>query len=131
EEAVLERGIRILVEADDALEIEADERLLVSALSNFVQNAVKFTRADGVVRIRGWRDGSAIALEVEDECGGLPSGTQAELFEPYVQRGVDRRGVGLGLAIAREAIERLGAEVLVRDLPGKGCAFGVRLPAPR
>jgi signal transduction histidine kinase len=130
EEAVVERGIQIAIDADDALEVDADDWLLLSAVSNFVQNAVKFTRTDGTVVLRGRREGAEVSIEVEDECGGLPPGKQEELFEPYVQRGPDRRGLGLGLCIAREAVERLGAEVLVRDLPGKGCVFGVRLHLP-
>jgi signal transduction histidine kinase len=130
EEAAPERGIRLVIEADDALEVDADERLLVTALSNFVQNALKFTHAGGTVTLRGRPDGADVSIEVEDECGGLPPGKEEELFEPYVQRGPDRRGIGLGLSIAREAIERLGGEVLVRNRPGKGCVFGVRLRAP-
>lgn len=130
EEAVPERGIRVIVDADDTLDVETDDWLLVSAVSNFVQNAIKFTRSDGTVVLRGQRDGAEVLIEVEDECGGLPGGKEEQLFEPYVQRQPDRRGVGLGLTIAREAIERLGAQVLVRDLPGKGCVFGVRLRAP-
>jgi signal transduction histidine kinase len=130
EEAVPERGIRIAIDVDDMLEVDADHWLLASAVSNFVQNAMKFTRADGTVVLRSRRDGAEVSIEIEDECGGLPPGKQEELFDPFVQRGPDRRGLGLGLSIAREAIQRLGAQVLVRDVPGKGCVFGIRLQAP-
>jgi signal transduction histidine kinase len=66
---------------------------------------------------------------VEDACGGLPAGAGAELFEPFVQRGADRSGLGLGLAIARQAIEAHGGTVELRNRPGHGCVFTVRLPA--
>ena len=129
---VLERDIDICVAVDcDMLEVDVDERLIFSALSNLTQNAVKFTKSGGHVTVRARAEETHILIEVEDECGGLPPGETEELFEPYVQRGHDRRGLGLGLSITREAIRLHGGELLVRNLPGKGCVFAVRLPAPR
>ena len=64
-------------------------------------------------------------------CGGLPDGASTELFEPFVQRGTDRSGLGLGLAIVRQAVEAHGGTVAVENLPGRGCVFTVRLPAAR
>jgi signal transduction histidine kinase len=132
EAAIPERNVCLLVEVDDTLEVDADERLLVSAVSNLIQNALKFTHPGGKVVLRGRSEPQAVVIEVEDECGGLPSGKLEELFRPYVQRGPDRRGLGLGLAITREAIEAHGGELAVTNLPGKGCIFAVRLrePAP-
>jgi signal transduction histidine kinase len=123
--AIRERGVTLSVEVEDALEIEADERLLTSALSNLVQNAIKFTRAGGHVLMRARAvDGSGV-IEVEDECGGLPPGKEEELFAPFVQKGNDRRGLGLGLSVTREAIEAHGGHLSVKNLPGKGCIFTV------
>jgi signal transduction histidine kinase len=129
QDAVRERGISIRIEADESVELDADEQLLLSAMSNLLQNAFKFTRAGGCVVLRGRREGMDVVLEVEDECGGLAPGTQEELFRPWVRRDADRRGLGLGLAITREAVEMQGGEVYVQNLPGKGCVFGVRLRA--
>jgi signal transduction histidine kinase len=121
--------VRVRVDADPELEIDADRRLLTSAVSNLVQNAVKFTRAGGQVSLRAREEGIVVAIEVEDECGGLPAGTADDLFRPFVQRSADRSGVGLGLAIVRESIEAHGGHVHVHNLPGKGCVFKVELPA--
>jgi signal transduction histidine kinase len=129
ETAVPERAIRVSVQADDALEIHADERLLVSAVSNLIQNAFKFTKNDGHILLRASRAGEHVVIEVEDECGGLPPGKDEELFEPYVRRGANKCGLGLGLAITREAIEKHGGRISVRNLPGKGCVFSVILGA--
>lgn len=109
----------------------ADERLLFSALSNLLQNAMKFTKSGGHVVLRALPEEGHVLIEVEDECGGLPPGKAEELFEPYVQRSEDRRGLGLGLAITREAIHLHGGELFVRNTPGKGCVFAVRLPSSR
>jgi hypothetical protein len=123
--AVLERGVTLSVEVDDSLELDADERLLTSALSNLVQNALKFTRNGGHVVMRARAEGDTSVIEVEDECGGLPPGREEELFVPFVQRGKDRRGLGLGLSVTREAIEAHGGRLSVNNRPGKGCVFAV------
>lgn len=124
-----QRDISVIVDADDALEIEADEELLTSAISNLLQNALKFSHPAGTVILRGRADGDSVLIEVADECGGLPPGKQEELFEPFVQRSQNRRGLGLGLAITREAVGAHGGTLTVRDLPGKGCIFAVKLRA--
>jgi signal transduction histidine kinase len=121
---------RIRVKADPGLEIDADEQLLTSALTNLLHNGLKFSPANAVVELRARGEGDSILLEVEDECGGLPVKDPKQLFQPHVQRGSDRSGAGLGLAITREAVVALGGEADVRDLPGKGCVFCVRLPRP-
>ncbi|HEX9102683.1 MAG TPA: HAMP domain-containing sensor histidine kinase, partial [Polyangia bacterium] len=67
-------------------------------------------------------------IEVQDQCGGLPPGKTEELFSPFVQKGADRSGFGLGLAIARQAAESHHGTVKVANLPGVGCVFTIDLP---
>jgi signal transduction histidine kinase len=122
------RGVKLEVAIDESLELDADVRLVTSALMNLVQNALKFTRDGGHVVVRTHSSPSDISIEVEDECGGLPPGKADELFRPFLQRGQDRSGIGLGLSIARDAIEAHEGALTVRDLPGKGCVFTIRLP---
>lgn len=124
------RDVRILVEISRALVLDADQQLLASAVGNLVHNGLKFTRPGTTVKIHAAMadDGSAI-LEVEDECGGLPSGKEEEFFRPYVQRSADPSGLGLGLAIVKQAVEAHGGTVHVRNIPHQGCVFTIRLPA--
>ena len=110
-----DRQLSLRVDVPDALVVDGDPRLLRSAVGNLVRNAVKFSRPGGVVDIRGRTDGDAVVVEVEDACGGLPDGASTELFEPFVQRGTDRSGLGLGLAIVRQAVEAHGGTVAVRE----------------
>lgn len=69
-----------------------------------------------------------VTIEVEDQCGGLPSGKAEELFLPFAQRSTDRSGLGLGLPISRKAVEQSGGKIGVRDMPGKGCVFTIEMP---
>lgn len=121
------KGIELKVEASKAVEACADLRLLRSAVSNFIRNAVKFTH-EGHVVVRVVPEPSFVRIEVEDSCGGLPPGHEERLFEPFVQANADRSGFGLGLAIARQAIEAQQGQVFVKNLPGRGCLFGLKLP---
>ena len=72
-----------------------------------------------------------VRFAIADECGGLPPGDAEELFRPFVQRGNDRTGAGLGLAICRKAAIASGGALHVRDVPGKGCVFTLDLPRAR
>lgn len=122
------RGMNLEVEVDSGLEVVTDSHYLISALSNLVQNAIKYSKKDGTIWLRGRSDEKNSVLEVEDECGGLPEGKAEELFQPFVKKGEDKTGLGLGLAISRQAVSRIGGELTVRDMPGKGCIFSISLP---
>jgi signal transduction histidine kinase len=69
-----------------------------------------------------------VLFDVQDECGGLPSGNADELFRPFEQRGSNRTGLGLGLAFSRWAIEAHHGRIYARNLPGEGCVFTIDLP---
>ena len=111
--------------------IDADKQILVSALSNLMQNAFKFTRASGHVSLHVHATVDQVEIAIEDECGGLPVEKSELLFRLFEQRSKDRTGLGLGLAISRRGIEDSGGAINVRDLPGKGCVFTVSLPRYR
>lgn len=130
-EAARHKGLALTVRVDPRLVVNADGPLLVSALSNLVQNAIKFTKPGGSVRVRGFEKDRSVFLEVEDQCGGLPGGRLSVLFEPFTQKGEDRSGLGLGLAISRRAVALNNGELSARDLPGKGCVFTIALPRVR
>lgn len=122
------KSITTEVAAPDDLTIEADPRLLRSAVSNLVYNALKFSRENSTVKITATAAEGRVAIEVADACGGLPPGKAEELFNPLVQRAENRSGFGLGLAIALQAAEAHNGTIRVRDMPGVGCAFTIDLP---
>jgi signal transduction histidine kinase len=108
--------------------IDADRQLLGAAVANLLQNALKFTRDGGHVWLRTRRTDDLVFIDIEDECGGLPPGRSEALFRPFYQRGTDRSGLGLGLSISRRAVQLNGGEMMIRNLPGTGCVFTVKLP---
>ena len=110
------------------LTIHVDQRLVRSALSNLVRNAVKFSHTGGSVTVRARGNAERVLIEVEDSCGGLPSGMVQQAFAPFAQLGADRSGFGLGLAIAKQAADAHHGVIRVQDLPGKGCIFALELP---
>lgn len=123
------RGRQLTVESIAAdVMIDADPHLLISALTNLLQNALKFTAPHGHVSLRVFATADRVRVEIEDECGGLPNGKADDLFRVFEKRGTDRSGLGLGLAISRQAVEANGGNIDVRDLPGQGCVFMVDLP---
>jgi hypothetical protein len=123
------KNIEIVLDVPGDPTLDADRRLLASAISNLVQNALKFTRPDSKIEVRARRTGGDISVEVQDACGGLPPGKAEDLFKPLVRGGQEPTGFGLGLAIAQQAAQAHGGRLSVRDLPGQGCVFRLELPA--
>lgn len=123
------RGLQLFVETNDAnAVVNVDRQILGTVVTNLLQNAFKYTLPKSRVLLRTSATVGRVTIEVEDECGGLPSGTVETLFMPFEQRGADRSGLGLGLTICVRGIETLDGKISVRDLPGKGCVFAVALP---
>ncbi len=120
--------IEVRVEAAPELEIFIDRHLIISALSNLVQNAIKFTKPGGIVWIRSQAVGGRVLLEIEDQCGGLPNGAAEKLFQPFSQIGTDKSGLGIGLTISRRAVSLNNGILSVRDVPHLGCVFSIDLP---
>jgi signal transduction histidine kinase len=110
------------------MSVRGNRPMLHAALANLLQNAFKFTHAHTEVVIHAFAfDGNAL-IEVHDHCGGLSLGSAEKMFAPFTQRGTDRRGLGLGLAIARHSVEADFGTLTVRDVPGTGCVFTIALP---
>lgn len=123
------RGCTLLVrDVDPALAISGNRERLLAALANLLQNALKFTHADSEVTLSAHAEGDHVLVDVEDHCGGLPPGAASRIFQPFVQVGDNKTGLGLGLSIARRSVEADGGVLTVRDVPGTGCVFTIKLP---
>ena len=126
-----ERGVSIVNEvAGDAL-VLADARRLEQMLTNLMDNAVKFNREGGRVRVsheRGARD----RIVVADTGDGIPAEHVERIFERFYRidraRSRELGGTGLGLAIVKHLARAHGGEVSVQSIVGEGSAFVVELP---
>ena len=127
EHLALFRGQRISVDAE-TLELKIDVKLLCSALTNMLRNAVKFSCPNSAIMLRiSERDGRAL-FEVEDSCGGIPEAVLPRLFQPFVQESEDKSGFGLGLLIVKEAAEAHHGAVRIANRPKEGCTFIMDIP---
>ena len=123
------KGIELTVRpVEPALAVQADLHTLASALSNLLQNAVKFSDSGSHVVLSAHASADRVVIEVEDGCGGLPEGDPALMFRPFERRSIDRTGLGLGLSISQRGVEANGGTLNVRNKPGKGCVFVIDLP---
>ena len=120
------RGLELRVRRTD-LVVRSDPRLLTTIVRNLVGNAVKHTRAGGVlVGCRPRAEG--VRIDVVDTGPGLPDGLFTHIFEPHRRGEASPEGLGLGLAIVRDAIERVGCTLSVRTTEGHGTCFSLTIP---
>jgi len=122
------RDIVFTMSVEPGLSLVMDRQMLSSALANLLQNAFKFTQPGGRVSLDARVVAGHVAIEVADQCGGLPPGRAEELFLPFTQRSGNRSGLGLGLSISRRAVQANGGTLEVRNVPGTGCVFTINLP---
>ncbi len=118
----------IEVQISSDLHVKADLQFFHSAISNLIQNALKYTHDGGRIQIRANVVNEDFVFEVEDECGGLAENATEDLFKPFEQQNENRKGLGLGLSLARRAIELHNGSIEARNLPGTGCVFTIKLP---
>jgi signal transduction histidine kinase len=89
---------------------------------------VKYTKEGGSVHLRSRVTTGRAVIEVEDCCGGLEPGMVEKAFAPFVRLDNRQSGFGLGLAIAKQAVDTHGGSIRIQNLPGKGCIFVLELP---
>jgi PAS domain S-box-containing protein len=102
----------------------ADPRQLQRVFSNLIGNALKFTPEGGVAEVLATHLGDEVLFTVRDNGPGIHPGELPHVFERYWQaREHDRRGVGLGLSIAKGIVDLHGGRISAESEPGKGATF--------
>lgn len=121
-----------LSEADRQLRVRVDSEGISQVLDNLLENAIKFSPPDGVVRVSVAEQGGAVVISVADEGPGIPDADKERVFERFYQtkagRAVRSRGVGLGLSICRHIVAMHGGTIRVTDNVPTGSVFSVMLP---
>ena len=108
--------------------VVGDSSSLERAITNLLDNAAKWSPADGTVTVR-LGDG---VLTVDDQGGGVAESDRPHVFERFYRAEESRAmpGSGLGLAIVRQVIDRHGGRIEVSEAPGGGARFAVWIPGP-
>jgi two-component system sensor histidine kinase BaeS len=112
-------------------EIVTDPERLAQALSNIVDNALKFTPIGGNVSLAIKPGPEKICFEVADSGPGISKEDQAHLFTPFyrsIKPGWKAAGLGLGLSIARSIVDSLGGDITLQSEPDKGSLFTISIP---
>ena len=125
-----EASLELVLEAPPGLPaVFADRGRLLQVLSNLVVNAIKFTPPGGAIRVEARRCEEGVRFSVADTGPGISRADAAHLFEPFWQaRGGDRRGAGLGLAIAKDLVELHGGRIWLDSTLGAGSTFHFTVP---
>ena len=127
-----ERDVELILEAGDgALQVRGASSEIDNVLLNLIENAVKYNRPGGEVRVALREDGEEAVLEVADTGIGIPGDALERVFERFYRvdkgRAREQGGTGLGLAIVKHAARLLGGRVEVESRLGEGSVFRVRL----
>jgi len=117
----------------DAGAVAADPQALRQVLSNVLENAARYTPADGSVTVRARRLGADVVIEVSDTGPGIPGEHLPRIFERFYRvdaaRSRELGGTGLGLAIVKHLVEAHGGRVEAESRYGAGTTIRVTLPA--
>jgi signal transduction histidine kinase len=117
---------------DDLPDVLADRDRLLQILDNLIGNALKFTPAGGRVTVGATADGEEVRFRVTDTGPGIPPDDLPHVFDRFWQaKRSDRRGAGLGLAIALGLVEAHGGRITVESVPGHGATFTFTVPVAR
>lgn len=122
---------RLCCEVPADCAVQGNLNHLAQALENLLRNAIRHSPADGVVRLAGQREGSYWRIDLEDDGGGVAEGELERIFAPFTRLDGSRPGdggFGLGLSIARSAIERQGGMLWAVN-GQRGLRLCMRLPA--
>ena len=135
QERVRHEGFTIGLGIDGPLPpVAADRAALGQAVTNLIDNAVKFSGESRKIEVRASHEGQAVAIAVHDFGIGIRQEDRARVFERFYRAGDELtrtvKGSGLGLALVREIVEAHRGKVLVESEPGQGSLFTIHAAGP-
>ncbi|MBI5475643.1 MAG: HAMP domain-containing protein [Ignavibacteriales bacterium] len=130
-----EKGVILKLNVSEKIpQFIGDEQQLIWVISNLLNNALRYTKAEGKVEVSVLKAGNNIRIDVADTGRGIPPEYIDKIFDKFVQvkQQLDSTpgSVGLGLAIAMEIVEMYGGNISVKSELGKGTIFTILLPIP-
>jgi signal transduction histidine kinase len=124
-----DRGIQISVGIDPALAVMADRTRLRQVLANLLENAIKYSGANGRIAIEAHRQSGAITISVQDTGLGISASDLPLIWDRLYRadRSRSTRGLGLGLSLVKAIVEAHGGQVSVSSTLGVGSTFSLVL----
>jgi signal transduction histidine kinase len=131
-----EKSLRVVFEGNELAQAEGDGLFLRQALVNVLHNAIKYSPIGEVIAVRVQQDETGpVTVEIADKGPGIPLEDQARVFDRFYRvdkaRWRESGGAGLGLSIAKWAVDAHGGSIEILSKPGEGCAFRLALPSAR
>lgn len=117
---------------DDGPIVKADRDAIAQALWNLLDNAVKYSGDNPIVRVEV-ESGNQVAIRVRDQGAGIPRSEKDRILHKFVRgssaRAYGVKGTGIGLAMVKHIVDSHGGKILIASEPGKGSTFTILLPA--
>ena len=128
------RTVALSSKLDGESSARADRKLLQRSVENLLSNALKYTSPGSDVFVHARNYAGFVEIEVGDRGPGVPDALKSTMFERFgsveAHKGMQRRGIGLGLYFVKLVAEAHGGDVSVHDRPGGGALFRLRLCPP-
>ncbi|ERT38303.1 MAG: HAMP domain-containing sensor histidine kinase [Eubacteriales bacterium] len=129
--AAEKKQIVVSVDCPEDLILSHDGKWTAEALFNLLDNAVKYTPAEGIISVSVVQWEMYVEIKVADTGKGISESNQAAIFRRFYREEEvhDQQGVGIGLYLARDIVTRQGGYIKVVSEPGEGSEFSIMLPA--
>ena len=129
--AAEKKQIVVSVDCPEDIILSHDSKWTAEALFNLLDNAVKYTPAEGIISVSVVQWEMYVEIKVVDTGKGISESNQAAIFRRFYREEEvhDQQGVGIGLYLARDIVTRQGGYIKVVSEPGQGSEFSIMLPA--
>ena len=124
--------MKVSLEIDDS-EFKANKSQITQLMRILIDNAVKFNKASGFIKIKSYKKGDLFCVEVSDNGVGISSEDIDKVFDRFYKvdesrTKVENDGFGLGLSIAKEIVKIHKGTITVQSNPDQGTTFKIKLP---
>ncbi|MCD8194945.1 MAG: HAMP domain-containing histidine kinase [Coprobacillus sp.] len=123
------KNIEVDIELDHWI-VNASKDLFQDLWMNLINNAIKYTKVDGHIKIRSEEDDSEIRISILDDGVGISEESLPHIFETYYQERQpgSNKGIGLGLSICKQICDAFGWDIEAKSKKGMGSTFTVHIP---
>jgi len=132
ENQLIKKNINVQTQIDDKTEILVEAEQFCIVLSNIINNAIKYSRPEGVINIDTQKRRHHVLFKIQDNGIGIPAKDLKHVFQEYYRAqnavSMEKDGSGLGLAIAENIIKKHNGKIWVESEEGKGTTFFIELP---